>query len=113
LSSALPSQWLHIIGRKAFLVFGNVPMVSSWMTALCRPRDTLFSALQATVQALQPMHLRKSITIPQRGTFAAAWAVAAGTVRAMVPAAAVPAALLRNFRRFMFGMFDSVMFQFS
>jgi hypothetical protein len=80
-----------MIGRNTFFVSGKVPQVFSWITVLNRPRDTLFSALQATVQARQPMQLRRSMTIAHRGALAfAAWASTAGKVVAAAPAAAVP-----------------------
>ena len=70
-----------MIGKKAFFVSGKVPQVFSWITVRNLPRDTLFSALQATVQARQPMHLRTSMTIPHRGALAFAASAPRGKAR--------------------------------
>ena len=60
------SQWLHRSTRKCRRLSGKVPL-STYLTQVRNsPSGTPFSALHATVQAWQPIHVRWSMTKPRR-----------------------------------------------
>jgi len=63
------SQWLQSLGRKARRVSGKVPISTSGTQVRKWYSGTSFSILQAAVQAWQPTHLRRSMSIAQRLPF--------------------------------------------
>ena len=57
-------QWLQRSTVKYRRVFGNWPFSMYFTQVRNAPNGTSFSALQASVQAWQPMHFRWSMTKP-------------------------------------------------
>jgi hypothetical protein len=102
--SAPPSQWLHNLGKKAFLEFGYFPHSTFLTTVFQLPSGTEYSALQAIVHPRQPRHFLRSTTIAHRGSplFAASTSGIADTLTAAAATAAPPA--LIKFRRDIFFM---------
>ena len=107
---------MQIIGKKIRLIAGYVPASTSFTQVLLNPNGILFSCLQATVQAWQPMHFFRSITIPYLTFFElAALAVSpsnlAGLVRVTNPnPKAVRPATFRNSLRLNLLLFNSSIF---
>src|SRR3990172_11189195 len=60
------SHCMHGRGRKRRRTFGYVPTSSFTTGRYTTPGGSWFSALQAIVQASQPLHFRRSITITHR-----------------------------------------------
>ena len=64
------SQWLQRSERISSDRCGNSPRTSVVIQSRQKPSGTSFSVWQATTQSMQPTHLRVSMTIPKRDTYA-------------------------------------------
>jgi len=84
------SHCMQFVGMKTRATFGYSPNSTSRTVRYVTPGGRLFSATQATLQALHPMQRRVSMTITQRrlpdGRPSARWRSA--TIRTVVPAPA-------------------------
>src|ERR1044071_3622977 len=60
------SQWLHSTGTKWRRACGYLPSSTYFTVSRKTPSGTSYSALHATEHAWQPMHVRRSMSIPRR-----------------------------------------------